>query len=148
MIGAYWPHLLAIAVGAGLTVQVGMNATLDRTVGSPLWASVVNFCVGLAVLLTCVVVSGARITPGSVTLVPAWAWLGGLLGAAYVASATVLGPRLGAVVLLALMLGGQLAAALLVDHYGALGFPRAAITSTRLLGAVLVVVGTVLVLRR
>ena len=148
MIGAYWPHLLAIAVGAGLTVQVGMNATVNRTVGSPLWASVVNFCVGLAALLACAVLSGARVTPGSVTQVPAWAWLGGLLGAAYVASVTVLGPRLGAVALLALVLGGQLAAALLVDHYGALGFPRAGITSTRLLGVVLVVAGTVLVLRR
>ena len=32
--------------------------------------------------------------------VPAWAWFGGLLGAAYVASTTVLGPRLGAAALL------------------------------------------------
>mgnify|MGYP001426111206 CR=1 FL=1 len=36
MIGSYWPHLLAVAVGASLTLQIGMNATLGRVVGSPL----------------------------------------------------------------------------------------------------------------
>ena len=100
MPGAYWPHLLAVAVGAALTLQIGMNAVLGRTLGSPLWGAVVNFCVGLVALVGCVLLLGVRLTPGSVANVPAWAWLGGLLGAAYVASVTLLGPRLGAMVLL------------------------------------------------
>lgn len=147
MAGAYWPHLLAVAVGAGLTVQIGMNAVLGRTLGSPMWGVVVNFCVGLVALVGCVLLFGVRMT-GSVAHVPAWAWLGGLLGAAYVASATLLGPRLGAMVLLVLMLAGQLAAALLVDHFGVMGFPRSEVTPVRLVGAALVVVGALLVLRR
>jgi transporter family-2 protein len=148
MSGAYWPHLLAIAVGAGLTVQIGMNAAVDRTLGSPLWAAVVNFCVGLLALVACAVIAGVRVIPGSVLHVPAWAWFGGLFGAAYVAAATLLGPRLGAMALLALMLGGQLVAALLVDQFGVLGFPRVEVTPLRLLGAALVVIGALLVLRR
>jgi bacterial/archaeal transporter family-2 protein len=148
MLGAYWPHLLAVLVGAGLTFQVGMNATLGRVVGSPLWATVVNFCIGLAALLVCVVAFGARMAPGTIPQVPAWAWAGGLLGAAYVAAATVLGPRLGAMALLSLVLAGQLATALIVDHYGVLGFPRIDVTPVRLVGAGLVVVGALLVLRR
>ena len=39
MMANYWPHLLAMLVGGALTVQVGMNATLARVIGSPLWAS-------------------------------------------------------------------------------------------------------------
>jgi transporter family-2 protein len=146
--GAYWPHLLAVVVGAGLTLQIGMNAVLGRTLGSPLWGAVVNFCVGLVALVACVLLFGVRMTPGSVAHVPGWAWFAGLLGAAYVAAATLLGPRLGAMVLLVLMLAGQLAAALLVDHFGVMGFPRSEVTPVRLLGAALVVVGALLVLRR
>ena len=148
MLATYWPHLLAIAVGAGLTVQIGMNATMGRTLGSPLWASVFNFCVGLVALVACVLLAGVRITPGSVPHVPAWAWLSGLFGAAYVASVTLLGPRLGAMALLALVLAGQLASALLVDRFGVLGFPRVEVTPQRLLGAALVVIGALLVVRR
>jgi hypothetical protein len=98
----YWPHLLAVLVGAGLTVQVGMNATVRQVIDSPLIATIVNFCVGLAALALLAVATSARMTPGSAAMVPAWAWLGGLLGAAYVAVTIVVGPRLGAAALVAL----------------------------------------------
>jgi bacterial/archaeal transporter family-2 protein len=144
----YWPHLLAVLVGAGLTVQVGMNSTVRMAVGSPVMATIVNFAVGLAALALVAVATGARVVPGSTSAVPAWAWFGGLLGAAYVASTTVLGPRLGATALLALTLAGQMVAALAVDKYGVVGFPQSAITPARLLGAVLVIAGALLIVRR
>jgi transporter family-2 protein len=144
----YWPHLFAILVGAGLTIQVGMNATVRLTIGSPVIATIVNFGVGLAALLLLAVATGARVVPGSVGNVPAWAWFGGLLGAAYVAATTVLGPRLGAAALLALTLAGQMVAALLVDHYGVIGFPQNPVTPARLAGAALLVAGVLLILRR
>jgi transporter family-2 protein len=144
----YWPHLLAALVGAGLTVQVGMNATVRFGIGSPLLAAIVNFVVGLAALVLVAVAGGVRWVPGSAATVPAWAWFGGLLGAAYVASTTVLGPRLGAATLLALTLAGQMVAALLVDHYGVIGFPQSPVTPARLLGAVLLVAGVLLIMRR
>ena len=144
----YWPHLIAMLVGAGLTVQVGMNSTVRFALGSPVTAAVVNFGIGLVALLAVAVASGARIAPGAVGTVPGWAWLGGLLGAAYVASTTVLGPRLGAATMLALVLAGQMIAALAVDQFGVLGFPQNAVTPARLLGAVLVIVGALLIVRR
>lgn len=145
---SYWPHLMAALVGAGLTLQVGMNATVRMTIGSPLLAAIVNFVVGLAGLMLLAVVSGARIVPGSAIAVPAWAWFGGLLGAAYVAATTVLGPKLGAASFLALTLAGQMVAALLVDHYGVIGFPQSPLTPTRLLGTALLVAGVLLIMRR
>ena len=148
MFATYWPYLLAVGVGAGLTVQVGMNATVGRTFGSPLWASVVNFLVGLVALLGCALAMGARPAASTLGEVPAWAWLAGLLGATYVVGTTLLGPRIGALALVAFVLVGQLVMALLVDQYGVLGFPRAPVTPVRLLGAALLVAGAVLVLRR
>jgi len=119
MTGTYWPHVLAIAVGAGLTA-----------------------------LVACAVALSTRPQVTAFGQVPAWAWLGGLLGATYVFAVTLLGPRLGAVALVALVLAGQLGAALLLDHFGALGFPKAAVTLPRVLGAVLLVAGALLVVRR
>ena len=144
----YWPHVLAVLVGVALTVQIGMNATLRFGLGSPILATIVNFAVGLAALVAVAIASGARVNAGATSSVPAWAWLGGLLGATYVASTTVLGPRLGAAALLALTLAGQMIAALAVDQYGVLGFPQSPITPARLAGAVLLVVGALLVIRR
>lgn len=145
---SYWPHLVAALVGAGLTVQVGMNSTVRAALGSPVLASIVNFVIGLAALLLVAIATGARLAPGSVATVPAWAWLGGLLGAIYVAANIVLAPHLGAVTLMGLTIAGQLAAALAVDHYGMLGFPQAPVTPARLLGAVLLVAGVLLIMRR
>lgn len=148
MIANYWPHLLAALVGMGLTVQIGMNATMARVIGTPLLASVVNFAVGLVALAAFAALAGARAVPGSFGHVPAWAWLGGLLGATYVASVTLLGPRLGAMTLLALVIAGQLLAALLVDQFGVLGYPQVPVTPVRLLGAALLLAGALLVMRR
>jgi transporter family-2 protein len=66
----------------------------------------------------------------------------------YVASTTVLGPRLGAAALLALTLSGQMLAALIIDHYGIIGFPQSTITPSRLIGAALLVAGVLLIMRR
>jgi transporter family-2 protein len=144
----YWPHIVAVLVGAGLTFQVGMNATVHQALGSPIIATIVNFCIGLALLVVIAIAGGSRINPGSAATVPAWAWLGGLLGAAYVVGTTVAGPRLGAVALLALALAGQMLASLVVDHYGLVGFPRIPVTASRLLGTALLVAGALLVMRR
>jgi len=145
---SYLPHLAAVLVGAGLTIQVGMNATVRLAIGSPVMATIVNFAVGLAALAMLAVATGARTVPGTAAAVPVWAWFGGVLGAAYVAATTVLGPRLGAAALLALTLAGQMVAALIVDHYGVIGFPPSPVTPARLAGAALLVAGVLLIMRR
>jgi transporter family-2 protein len=145
---SYLPHVFAILVGAGLTVQVGMNATVREVLGSAAIATIVNFLVGLVVLVAFAIATGSRVVPGAVTAVPVWAWFGGTLGATYVAAATVLGPRLTAAAFLALTLVGQMVAALIVDHYGAIGFPEQPVTVSRVVGVVLLVVGVLLIMRR
>jgi bacterial/archaeal transporter family-2 protein len=129
-------------------VQVGMNMTIARVVGTPLWASVANFTVGLVALVTTALLLGSRPAPGTVGQVPLWAWCGGLLGAAYVASVTLLGPRIGGMTLVAIVITGQLIAGLAVDHFGVLGYPQLPVTPTRWLGAGLLLAGALLVMRR
>jgi transporter family-2 protein len=141
--------LVAALSGAGLTIQVGMNAAARAALGSPLLAALANFLVGLVALIVLTLLSGVRMpSTADVAGVPAWAWLSGLIGVSYIVATTLLGPRLGAAALIALTVLGQMLAALLVDHYGVLGFQQSAITPGRLLGAVLLLVGVLLIVRR
>jgi transporter family-2 protein len=70
-----------------------------------------------------------------------------LLGATYVLLTIVIGPRLGAAALLALVVTGQMVAAMILDHNGWLGFIQHSINLWRVLGAALLVTGTVVILR-
>ena len=70
-----------------------------------------------------------------------------LFGAAYIVSSTALGPVIGGATFLALIVAGQMLSALLIDHYGWIGFPVREVSSLRLTGAAFVVVGVVLLAR-
>jgi transporter family-2 protein len=125
-----------------------MNSTLRSLLGSPIVAALISFLVGSLALA---VYAGLARTPlplrAQLGAVPAWAWLGGVLGAFYVASSVIVGPRLGAATLLALVVLGQLGTSLLVDHYGWLGFPQHPLNLVRVLGAVLLFGGVLLITR-
>ena len=146
MRGLAW--FLGIAAGFGLTVQVAMNAQLRKVLQSANSAALISFLVGTLGLIVLVV---ALRTPlperESWAAVPAWAWFGGLLGAFYVASSTVVAAELGATTLLGLALLGQLSTALLMDHFGWLGLPENPVTWSRLAGVALLAVGVWLVSR-
>ncbi len=142
-------YALALAAGATLVLQTGMNAQLGRSIGgNPLGAVLVNFTVGTLVMLSYLLATRTALpVRAQLVAVPAWPWLGGLIGAFYVAVVTIAGPRLGALLVLSLTVTGQMLASLLVDHFGALGFPHQPITLTKLLGAGLLFAGVLLVAR-
>ena len=77
--------------------------------------------------------------------VPWWAWSGGLFGGAFILVAILLLPTLGAATLLALVIAGQVLAAVTLDHFGALGLTPHPINATRLIGAVLLIAGVALI---
>jgi len=139
---------LVFAAGFGLMIQVGLNTMLRTALGHPTLAAIVNFVVGLVALLVVALIMQVRLpTAASVATAPAWAWLSGCLGAFYVAVAAMLGARLGAATLLAVIVFGQMVASLVVDHYGLVGFPVQPLSLTRLAGAALLLGGVVLVVR-
>jgi len=56
-------------------------------------------------------------------------------------------PKIGAGAVIALMVFGQGAAALVIDHFGLLGIPREPITLPRIAGFALIIVGVALLRR-
>jgi transporter family-2 protein len=141
-------YFLGIASGFGLTLQIGMNSKLRTVLSDANIAALISFLVGTTALVLLLVVTRTPM-PARETLasVPAWAWFGGVMGAFYVAISTVVASQLGTASLLGLALSGQLAMALVVDHFGWLGLPEHPITLTRLVGVALLGAGAWLISR-
>jgi bacterial/archaeal transporter family-2 protein len=142
-----WLYLLfAVAAGAMLPIQFGVNAQLAHWLGSPIRAAFVSFLVGTIALLA-VSVFVRKPLPSFARLgdVPWWVWVGGLLGAFYVTGSIVTAPKLGAVTLAAAIVFGQTLASVLLDQFGWVGFKEQHATPGRLVGVLLVAAGVVLV---
>ncbi len=140
--------LLGLGAGAMAAVQAAVNARLRQAVASPFQAALVSFAVGTLALLGVVAVAARSWKGASLTGLPWWALTGGILGAGYITAAIVLAPRVGALALIALVIAGQLVAALALDHFGLLALPRVPVTPLRIAGAALLILGVLLVLRR
>lgn len=140
--------LLAVAIGAGVALQSGVNAQLRLYLGHPAFAALTNFIVGtIALVVFLLALREPWPTLGAMRSAPAWTWVGGLLGAFYVASAVVVAPKLGASSMFALVIAGQVGMSLLLDHFGWIGFPAHPITLWRVVGALFLVVGVALVVK-
>jgi transporter family-2 protein len=144
---ALWMLVLAaICVGALPPSQAGINATLARHYGHPLWGALTNTVVASLVLVVAVVaVRPAFPDLRAMAAAPAWSWLGGLCGATMVFSAIMLAPRLGAAGYVTAMTVGTVTASLCIDHFGLLGFHAHPVSGLRLLGGAFVVAGMLLV---
>jgi len=138
--------LLAFLVGAGIVIQVGFNMAVSRALGGAVYGTLANFFVGTVVIAAFMFLT-RQVWPVREAFigVPAWAWLGGVFGALYVGIATFAGPRLGALLLLALTVAGQMLASVIIDHFGLLGFPQHLVSGGRVVGIVLLIVGIWLV---
>lgn len=140
-----WWAMVAVALGgAAIAVQAPINAALGRGLGGPVPAAAVSFGVGFLVLMAISLLQGNGGAYLRLTSVPAWTLLGGLLGAWYVFTAVWGVSSLGVVTLVAALVFGQMAAALVIDATGALGMAVREITPTRLAAAGLVGAGLLL----
>lgn len=142
-----WSWMVVVFIaGALIPVQTGINATLGRAAGGPLWGAMANFAVGGTALALLLVVLRAPIPSfAALASAPGWAWIGGLLGASWIFATTAAAPKLGAAALIALIIAGQMCASLVMDANGLLGFPVHAISAPRVLGAILLVAGVMLI---
>lgn len=149
------PFLLAFLAGAATALQAVVNSQArERLRLHFLQATLLNFGVGsIALIILCAI--GTFLWPRTLTWptaaalaeAPPWIWIGGFLGILYVSASVLLTPALGATLFLTLVMAGQLAGALLLDHHGTLGTPVKEVNMGRVLGVLLVLAGVLLVTR-
>ncbi len=146
MAGALW-SLLGVLAGAFVAIQAPINAQLARGLGVPVAAAAISFLSG-AIVLGLV----TYFTTRSQGLVIDWKapapWLfvaGGALGAVYVTSSVLLTPRIGAAALMAFLVSGQLLAGMLVDKAGYFGVAVRELSMGRIVGAMLLLAGALMI---
>jgi transporter family-2 protein len=138
--------ILTAGAGGLIALQAPINAGLAKATGD-LPAAMFSFLVGTTALLLIVVLSGKA---GGVSEIGDVRWyylLGGLLGAVYVANALVAVNSIGAGGVAAATIAGQLTASVAADRLGLFGLQQVALSPLRILGVVLLLVGTALVVR-
>jgi transporter family-2 protein len=103
-----------------------------------------RLALNFAFLLLALVATRGVINTDRLGQVPWWAWLGGAIGAGYVASTVAAAPRLGALNLFTAVIFGQLVCAVLRDHFGVL-YREHQLSAGRAAGIVLLDAGVALV---
>lgn len=139
--------LMGVAGGMCLAVQGGVNSQLSVAwVQSPMLAAAVSFTIGAIALFGIVLILRIPI-PRKIkgTGTKWWHWTGGLLGGYLVFAATFLAPIVGAGMLVGLILMGQLGSAVVLDHYGLIGFEKRPINARKILGVLILASGVVLI---
>lgn len=140
------PAGLAFLAGAALPFQAASNAAVGRALGHPLWGALTSLLVScVAVVAALLVLRVSAPTLGKALQGPWWLWIGGVLGALYVAGAASLTPRLGAGGFLLLVVAGQIITAVVVDHFGLMGLAPKPVNVARVAGVVLILGGVLLV---
>lgn len=141
---------VALAAIAGVLVgtQAPVNSRLGRDIGS-VQAATFSFVVGaVALALVASLFYGGLGNFARAGRAPWWALVGGLLGAVYVTVAIITVKTLGVSGLTAIVISGQLAAAVVIDRFGLLGIAKQPVGVSRIVGLVLLVAGVLLVVRR
>lgn len=134
---------LALLAGIATTLQASANAGLSQRVGLGA-ALVLNTLIVLAGALVFFVARGphANFFPAGTP----WAlYIGGACGFVIILCLAFVFPKIGAAWAIALVVLGQSAAALAIDHYGLLGMPKDPITLPRVAGLALLALGVSLV---
>ena len=138
--------LMALVAGISVPTQAGINAQLGLWTKSLVLAATISFAVGTLTLIAYTLV--ARIPLPALAGIggpPWWIWIGGAPGAFFVTATIILVPKLGATTMVTTVLAGQMVASLLLDHFGALGYPLHPVSLGRIAGVLLVCVGVWLI---
>ncbi|WP_115717783.1 DMT family transporter [Gallaecimonas mangrovi] len=138
--------IIAILAGAMLPLQAVFNARLGNALGSPIWAASVSAMVSAVLLFVVgVAITGTLPCRTQLHVLPPWAWIGGLCGVITLAGVTACAPRLGAGTMVALVVAGQVIFALLLDRFGLFGLTPHPLSLQRIVAAVLLLAGMVLI---
>ena len=132
--------VILFIAGAGIPLMAAINAGLGVRLGSPISAVFVLFLIALVITAVLTLINPLP-SKAEIVAIPVHHYLGGVFVAFYVLSITWIAPKIGLGNAIFIVLFGQLIAAAMVDHFGLLGVPKAPITTARIFGIGLMVLG-------
>lgn len=140
--------LLAVLAGMAVPIQASLNSRLASSLGSEIPAAVIALGLGCVTLFVFMLVTGVPLTSfAALKTTPVGYMIGGFFGAMFVGSMVYTVPRIGVALSLGLTIGGQMIVALVIDHFGWMGMEQKGFNVWRLVGAILITAGVVLIKR-
>lgn len=143
---ALLPVMMALIAGFVLPYQAASNAAVGRVLGHWLWGAFTSLMVSSVVVVSALLILRVPMPDlGKALQGPWWLWIGGVLGALYVAGAAALTPKLGTAGFLVLVVAGQILTSVIVDHFGLMGVASKPVNLARIAGVLLILGGVLLV---
>lgn len=142
----YFLIFLAFLCGAVFPLQAGLNTQMTKYVEHPILTAFLSFLTGLIGIILYAIITRIPLQAlANCRNAPWYVWFAGILGAFYISTVIVLIPRLGFALTFGLIVAGQMAVSLLFDHYGILDTPIREISIGRIIGALFLVAGVILI---
>ena len=136
----------AVAIGAAISLQPPINATMARGLGSPLLTASISVSISLVFVVVLWLSWGKGAGEISqIKALPWWVIMGGVLGVIFVAGSIVVAPVLGVALFFVCVVAGQLLGSTIIDQIGAFGLTVKPINTMKLVGLGLVLIGAALV---
>ena len=139
--------IIALAMGLLMPFQTAANSRLRMVVGPAYVSTLVSFTVSTLALLLVSLVAGIPILPTETMLTeaPWWSWFVGIVAVVTITIAIHLFKEIGQLQALIIPMFSQLIFSLLIDHFGWFGARVIPLGVNRIIGALLLIVGVVLV---
>jgi bacterial/archaeal transporter family-2 protein len=143
-----WLAFAALGLIAGLSfvMQQIVNTNLKNGLASALWAAFVSYAGGTLLVALILLATQQGVPSRQAIAGTSWpSWLGGAFGLVYVLVSIVLISRVSAATSIALIVAGEMLTSVTFDHFGLLGLTKHPIGAMRVVGALLLLAGVVLI---
>ncbi len=143
---ALLPFIFALIAGITMALQGSLNSALGKVVGLLESTFIVHVIGTVALVILLFLFQLGRGDLGRFNQAPWYTYLGGLLGVLIIYAVVASIPKLGVAVATTLIIVGQVATALVIDHFGLFGLKTVPFTWWKLLGLVFLATGAKLML--
>ena len=139
--------LIVLAMGLLMPFQTAANSRLRGVVGPAYVSTLVSFSVSTLALLLVSLLAGIPILPTHQMLAeaPIWSWFVGIVAVVTITIAIHLFKEIGQLQALIIPMFSQLIFSLLIDHFGWFGAKVIPLGTNRIIGALLLIIGVILV---
>ena len=141
------PIILAFVAGAFVPIQTGANAVLSKGLSNGLLSTLVVFLVAAVATIVFLLIQRPELPSlQQAQSIPWYAWsAGGVLGSIYIFILIYTAPKLGMATVVGLVVFGQIAMAMTVDHFGWLGLDVHKVNWERIAGGALMIIGLLII---
>lgn len=137
--------LITLLIGAVLSIHLAMNAQVGDMLKNPRMGNAIFWTIGgiTAIIIGMTAWDSSVFT--ALKGVPLWLLTAGAMGACLVFGIAWTIPQFGAANTFSLMIASQLVTGLILSHFGLLGSPTEPVSLTKIIGAVMLLGGALIV---